>query len=127
MGKKIKLGDYEPTLKCVEVYAVDEHTLDTKLVGNHQDMTYGITIKADMAELSQSIAYLKDATDGKTTAADFVNTMIKSSPDILDDQVFDIAKVALKACLGRVSKQEGMYYHPLAAALAVCEDIIQNQ
>ena len=123
MGKKIKLGDYEPTLKSVEVYTVDEHTLDTKLVGNHQDATYGVTIKADMAELAQSIAYLQDATDGKTTAADFVNTMIKTSPDILDDQVFDIAKVALKACLSRVSKQEGMYYHSLAVALAVCEGI----
>lgn len=123
MGKKIKLGDYEPTLKSVEVYTVDEHTLDTKLVGNHQDTTYGITIKADMVELGQSIAYLSDATEGKTTAADFINTMIKNSSDILDDQVFDMAKVVLKACLGRVSKQEGMYYHPLAAALAVCEDI----
>ena len=127
MGKKIKLGDYEPTLMGVEVYALDERNLETKLIGDHYNTIYGITIKADMAELGQSIAYLKDATDGKTTAADFVNTMIKSSPDILDDQVFDIAKVALKACLSRVSKQEGMYYHPLAAALAVCEDIIQNQ
>lgn len=127
MGKKIKLGGYEPTLMGVEVYALDESNLETKLIGDHYNTIYGITIKADMAELGQSIAYLKDATDGKTTAADFVNTMIKSSPDILDDQVFEIAKVALKACLSRVSKQEGMYYHPLAAALAVCEDIIQNQ
>lgn len=127
MGKKIKLGNYEPTLMGVKVYTVDEHTLDTKLTGDHQDTVYGITIGADMTELAQSIAYLNDATDGKTTAADFVNAMIKSSPDILDDQVFDIAKVILKACLGRVCKQEGIYYHPLAAALAVCEDIIQNQ
>lgn len=111
----------------VEVYVRDERNLETKLIGDHQNTIYGITIKADMAELGQSIAYIKDATDGKTTAADFVNTMIKSSPDILDDQVFDIAKVVLKACLSKVSKQEGMYYHPLAAALAVCEDIIQNQ
>lgn len=123
MGKKIKLGNYEPTLMGVKVYTVDEHTLDTKLTGDHWDTTYGVSMQVDMNELAQSIAWLNTATDGKTSAADFVNAMIKTSLDILDDQVFDIAKVVLKACLSRVSKQEGMYYHPLAAALAVCEDI----
>ena len=123
MGKKIKLGNYEPTLTSVKVYTVDEHTLDTKLVGDHCDTNYGVSMQVDMDELAQSIAFLDTATEGKVTAANFVDRMIKTSPDILDDQVFDIAKVALKACMSRVSKHEGMYYHSLAAALAVCEDI----
>lgn len=130
MSKKIKLGNCEPTLLGVKVIGVDEKdNCDPydKVLFNHTDENYGVTIEADMNQLAQSVAYLNAATDGKTSASDFVSAMIKTSPDILEDQVFDIAKVAIKACLNRVSKQEGMYYHPLAAALAVCEDIIQNQ
>lgn len=130
MSKKIKLGNYEPTLMGVKVIGVEEKdNCDPydKVLFDHTDENYGVTIETDMNQLAQSVAWLKTATDGKTSASDFVSAMIKTSPDILDDQVFEIAKVALKACLGRVSKQEGMYYHPLAAALAVCEDIIQNQ
>jgi len=130
MGKKIKLGNYEPTLTSVKVIGVEEKDNGdpyNKVLCNHTDDNYGITIEADMDELAQSVAWLNVATDGKESAAKFLDRMIKTSPDILEDQVFDLAKVALKACLSRVSKQEGMYYHPLAAALAVCEDIIQNQ
>lgn len=130
MSKKIKLGNYEPTLTGVKVIGVEEKDIDNpydKVLFNHTDEEYGVVVEADMNQLAQSVAWLNAATHGKTSASDFVSAMIKTSPDILEDQVFDIAKVALKACLSRVSKQEGMYYHPLAAALAVCEDIIENQ
>ena len=128
MGKKIKLGNYEHTLMGVKVIGGEDNDNPCdKVLLNHTDEDYGVVVEADMNQLAQSVAYLKVATNDKTSASDFVKAMINTSSDILEDQVFDIAKVALKACLSRVSKQEGMYYHPLAAALAVCEDIIQNQ
>lgn len=126
MGKNIKLGNCEPTIKQVKIFGTNETDGKTKLLANAADPLYGVEIQADMNELARSVALLGSSLTNKVTAADFIGAMIKTSPDEMEDQLFDICKVVLNACLRQVDLSEGIYYHPLRSALAVCEDITNN-
>ena len=122
----IKLGTHEVTLQHIKVGGFDENNGDPTLLLESTDKNNGLWMEVDSAELAQSIAYLDNDTDGKQTAAKFLDDMIKYSDDILGDQLFEMCKVLLKACIRNVNKNEGLYYRPLKAAEAVLDDIIEN-
>lgn len=102
MGKKIKLGDIDPTIFSLNVYGYDENG-DEKQLGNFCDKDMGITIEVDIDELSQSIANSKNSSKGNMSATNFLKRMIKTSSDIIDDEIFDMCKVLLDECAKRSS------------------------
>lgn len=102
MGKKIKLGDIDPTLFSLNVYGCDENG-DEKQLGNFYDKDMGITIEVDIDELSQSIANSKNSSKGNMSVTNFLKRMIKTSSDIIEDEIFDMCKVLLDECARRSS------------------------
>ena len=100
MGKKIKLGDIDPTIFSLNVYGYDENG-DEKQLGNFCDKDMGITIEVDIDELSQSIANSKNLSFSEDIMKNEL-LHIRSS-DIIDDEIFDMCKVLLNECVKRSS------------------------
>ena len=116
---KVKIGAYEPTINSVKITVPDEkknfnevRTLveysEKCLQGQTTDpftegeYNCGLTVEMDMDEMAQSVAFLRDQTNGRQSATMFVKRMIATSPDILDDEVVNMAIECLKACRLRI-------------------------
>lgn len=112
MAKKVVLGHFEPTISSVKVSVPDENDGELRVLAdyseksikgqetdpfNENELNMGLTVEMDMDELAQSIAYLRDQTDGKVSATDVIKSMLNKSGEILGDDVFNITIECLKA------------------------------
>ena len=84
MGKKIKLGSTEPCIFGIKIKNITENGKNEMLANiNGYNIEFGgwtstpnsvelngLEVEMDMDELSQGVAYLNEATEGKTTAVD---------------------------------------------------------
>ena len=116
---KVKIGAYEPTINSVKITVpaekkyfnwvrtlVDysEECLQGQVTDPFTEGEYncGLTVEMDMDEMAQSVAFLRDQTNGRQSATMFIKRMIATSPDILDDEVVNMAIECLKACRKRI-------------------------
>lgn len=112
MAKKVTLGHFEPTISSVKVSVPSENDGELRVLAdyseksikgqetdpfNENELNMGLTVEMDMDELAQSIAYLRDQTDGKVSATDVIKSMLNKSGEILGDEVFNITIECLKA------------------------------
>lgn len=135
MGKKIKLGSTEPCIFGIKIKNTTENGKNEMLANiNGYNIEFGgwtstpnsvelngLEVEMDMDELSQGVAYLNEATEGKTTAVDFIKSMVKNSDEILGDDLFGMAAVLVKECAKRTSGDSPIEKHTLLAAQAVLE------
>jgi len=116
----VKVCDYE-TGKMKDVPFYDE---DGKLARDVEEGGFAVTLDKD--ELAQSIAYLREDTDGKVGANDILKSMFKYSPDILgDNEPFLMGMTILKELVKRTEngRSENL---ALRCALANLEEIYNN-
>lgn len=135
MGKKIKLGSTEPCIFGIKVKNLTDEDKNEMLANISEEKIEfggwtatedsvsrnGLEVEMDMDELSQGVAYLNEATEGKTTAVDFIKSMVKNSDEILGDDLFGMAAVLVKECAKRTSGDSPVEKHTLLAAQAVLE------
>ena len=138
MGKTIKLGTNVPCIFSIKVNGYDENaepninlaTINEKEIvyGDDVETTpelvsdYGLEVEMDIDELAQAISYLGEATEGKTTVTHFLKSMLKTSDEILDDELFKMAALLVKECNKRVAKESKLEKSVLTAA----ETVLQN-
>lgn len=102
--KQIELGGKDAIINSIHIKVCDYETGDMKEVPLWDedgtpllDSRNGFTVILDKDELAQSIAYLREDTDGKVGANDILRSMFKYSPDILgDDEPFLMGMTILK-------------------------------
>ena len=138
MGKTIKLGTNVPCIFSIKVNGYDENaepninlaTINEKEItyGDAGKTTpelvsdYGLEVEMDIDELAQAVSYLGEATEGKTTVTHFLKSMLKTSDEILDDELFKMAALLVKECNKRVAKESKLEKSVLTAA----ETVLQN-
>ena len=138
MGKTIKLGTNVPCIFSIKVNGYDENaepninlaTINEKEIvyGDDVETTpelvsdYGLEVEMDIDELAQAISYLGEATEGKTTVTHFLKSILKTSDEILDDELFKMAALLVKECNKRVAKESKLEKSVLTAA----ETVLQN-
>lgn len=121
---KVKLGNYEPTISSVKVFIPNENTGELNTLAdyssksiqgqvtdpfNEYQLDMGLAVEMDVDELAQSMAYLREQTDGKVSTTTVIKSMLTKSNEILDDEVFNIAIECLKAC--RLRTDDGCIDH----------------
>ena len=138
MGKTIKLGTEVPCIFSIKVNGYDEDaepkinlaTINEKEIvyGDDVETTpelvsdYGLEVEMDIDELAQAVSYLGESTEGKTTATQFLKSMLKTSDEILGDELFKMAALLVKECNKRVAKESKLEKSVLTAA----ETVLQN-
>lgn len=113
MSKIVTLGDYEPTISKVKVMVPNEQDGELRTLANYSEkgirgadpapfsrteLDMGLVVEMDMDELAQSVAYLWDQSEGKTSATDFIKSMVTKSNEIVGDEIVNITLECLKAC-----------------------------
>ena len=117
MAKKIALGQYEPSIFKVKVSTCNETDGNSRTLVDYSEKSVtgqptdpfteyeiknnGLVVEMEVDQLAQSIAYLREQTDGKASATEVVKSMISKSADILDDEIFNITIECLKAARRR--------------------------
>ena len=95
---KIEVGDYN-TGEIKEVPLFDK---DGTLARNADAGGFAVTL--DIDELAQSIAFLRDDTDGKVGADDILKSMFRYSPNILgEDEPFKMGITILNELVKRTT------------------------
>ena len=142
MGKTIKLGTNVPCIFSIKVNGYDENaepninlaTINEKEIvyGDDVETTpelvsdYGLEVEMDIDELAQAISYLGEATEGKTTVTHFLKSILKTSDEILDDELFKMAALLVKECNKRVAKESKLEKSVLTAAETVLQDFSED-
>ena len=117
MAKKVALGYYEPTIFKVKVSACNESDGNLRTLVDYSEKSVtgqptdpfteyeinnnGLVVEMEVDQLAQSIAYLREQTDGKSSATDIIKSMISKSDEILGNEIFNITIECLKAARKR--------------------------
>lgn len=128
--KQIELGGKDAIINSIHIKVCDDETGHMKEVPLWdedgtllRDSRNGFTVILDKDELAQSIAYLREDTDGKVGANDILRSMFKHSPDILgDDEPFLMGMTILKELVKRTETGSSENL-ALRCALANLEEI----
>ena len=110
MGNKsnITLGDVEPCIDYIKVYDSIPGTNDVDRIFNHESEDSNIEIEMNINSLAQCIAFI--GANGDSTLRAFWKKGFKDNIEILDTDIFVIARTALEGCLETFEKGTASYY-----------------
>lgn len=104
----ITIGDVEPCIDYIKVYDVNPETGDKEKVFERESEMSDIEFDININSLAQCIAYI--GSKGDSTLRAFWKKVLKDNIEILDTDVFVIARTALEGCLETFEKGCASYY-----------------
>lgn len=109
----ITLGDVEPCIDYIKVYDTNIETGDKEKVFERETNDYDIEFDISTNCLAQAIAYLGESNRDKMRT--FWKKLFKENADILNNDLFYIAKLASESCMNMMEKGTTEYYQMKAS------------
>lgn len=119
----ITLGDVEPCINHIKVYDTDPETGDKDKVFEHESENYDIEIDISADCLAQAVAYLGASNYSKMRS--FWKKLLKDNADILNNDLFHVAKLSLESCMAMMEKG-GFEYYQMKATLELLRQLDEN-